>query len=174
MGEARTEDLVVSSSNPAETYERFMVPPLFAPAAERLLDIARPRPGERVLDVGCGTGIVARSVASRLGAAGTVIGLDLSPGMLEVARLMSEQEGLTIAWHEGRAEALPFPDGSFDLVLCQFALMFFADRRQALRETLGPDVSVPLLQYIAGPNDAVRRVFVWPLSLPVIVPDGVP
>jgi ubiquinone/menaquinone biosynthesis C-methylase UbiE len=122
------------SSNPAETYERFMVPPLFAPSAERLLDVAKPRPGERVLDVATGTGIVARRVAPRVGSAGSVVGLDLSPEMLAVAHAESVREELAIKWREGRAEALPFADGAFDLALCQFALMFFTDRRAALAE----------------------------------------
>ncbi|MGH2557715.1 MAG: class I SAM-dependent methyltransferase [Thermomicrobiales bacterium] len=141
-------------SNPAETYERYMVPPLFAPATERLLDVARPKPGERVLDVGCGTGIVARHAASRVEPSGTVTGLDISPGMLDVARATSEREGLAIDWHEGRAEALPFADGAFDLALCQFALMFFTDRAAALAETRrvltdGGRVGVSVFQPIA-------------------------
>lgn len=118
----------------AESYERTMVPPLFAPAAERLLDVVRPKPGERVLDVGCGTGIVARHAAPRVGPIGTVTGLDLSPHMLAVAGAASERDGLAIEWYEGRAEALPFADRSFDLVLCQFALMYVADRPAALAE----------------------------------------
>ena len=123
-----------ATANPAETYERYMVPALFAPAAVRLLETARPAPGERVLDVGTGTGIVARRAASLVGPSGMVTGLDPSPGMLAVARAMATQEGVMIDWHEGRAEAIPFPDGSFDLALSQFALMFFADRQAALRE----------------------------------------
>ena len=121
-------------SNPAETYESYMVPTLFAPWAARLVQAANPRPGERVLDVACGTGVVARCVAPHVGASGTVTGLDLNPNMLAVARAAGAREGLAIEWQEGRAEALPFPDGSFDLVLCQFALMFFADRPAALAE----------------------------------------
>ncbi len=121
-------------SNPAETYESYMVPPLFAPCAQLFLDLAKPRPGERVLDIACGTGVVARGVARRAGAAGSVTGLDLSPGMLAVARSASEREDLAIEWREGRAEALPFPDHSFELILCQFGLMFFADRAAALSE----------------------------------------
>lgn len=122
-------------SNPAESYESYMVPTLFAPWASHLVQSANPQPGERVLDLACGTGIVARHVAPRLGAKGAVTGLDLNPYMLAVARAAAEREGLTIEWREGRAEHVPFPDGTFDLVLCQFGLMFFADRPVALAES---------------------------------------
>jgi ubiquinone/menaquinone biosynthesis C-methylase UbiE len=121
-------------SNPAETYENYMVPTLFAPWASRLVQTAQPQPGERVLDVACGTGVVSRQVASFIGSTGTVVGLDVNPNMLLVARTMAARQGLTIDWHEGRAEALPFSDRSFAVVLCQLALMFFADRRAALAE----------------------------------------
>ena len=124
----------MASSNPAETYESYMVPTLFGPWASRLVRSAQPQPGERVLDVACGTGIVARGVAPIVGPTGQVVGLDLNPNMLAVARAAAEREGLAVDWQEGRAEELPFPDGRFDLVLCQFALMFFADRRAALGE----------------------------------------
>jgi len=120
--------------NPAETYESYMVPVLFAPSADRLIDLARPRPNERVLDVGCGTGIAARRAAPRVRTAGRVVGLDVSPGMLAVARAAATREQLSIDWKEGRAEALPFADGAFDLVLCQYALMFFTDPSAALAE----------------------------------------
>lgn len=121
-------------SNPAETYESYMVPVLFAPWASRLLEAAQAKAGERALDVGCGTGIVARSAARQVGPKGKVDALDPSAGMLAVARAAAAREGLAVEWHEGSAEQLPFADGSFDLVLCQFALMFFADRRKALAE----------------------------------------
>jgi ubiquinone/menaquinone biosynthesis C-methylase UbiE len=123
-----------ASANPAETYERYMVPALFAPAAEHLLAIASLRPGEHVLDVGTGTGIVARLAAPNVAPTGKVTGLDVSPDMLSVARARALAEGLSIEWQEGQAEALPYPDQSFDLVLSQFALMFFADRKTALAE----------------------------------------
>lgn len=121
-------------TNPAETYESYMVPVLFAPWASVLIQRANPRPGERVLDVACGTGIVARRVAARMGQKAEIAGLDLSPNMLAVAEAAAKNEGYAIEWREGRAEDLPFPDGSFDLVLCQFGLMFFADRQRALSE----------------------------------------
>jgi ubiquinone/menaquinone biosynthesis C-methylase UbiE len=120
--------------NPAEGYESYMAPALFAPWAARLVEVGQPRPGERVLDVGCGTGVVARRVAALIGSTGRIVGLDLSPDMLAVARRAAEREGAAIDWREGRAESLPFPDGGFDLALCQFALMFFADRPAALAE----------------------------------------
>lgn len=125
---------MTAPTNPAETYEQYMVSTLFAPWASRLIQVANPQPGERVLDVACGTGIVARRVAPAVGPTGQIIGLDLNPDMLDVARACSREEGLDIQWHEGRAEQLPFPDGSFDLALCQFGLMFFTDRRAALAE----------------------------------------
>jgi SAM-dependent methyltransferase len=116
---------------PAENYEAFMVPPLFGPWADALVARARPAAGA-ILDVGCGTGIVARRLARGNGA--RVVGLDATPAMLEVARAVSERDGLAIEWREGRAERLPFADAEFDLVTCQFALMFFADRGAALAE----------------------------------------
>jgi SAM-dependent methyltransferase len=120
--------------NPAEGYESYMVPTLFEPCATTFIRAADPKPGERILDVGCGTGIVARQVASRLGARGAVTGFDLSPNMLAVAKAAAAREGIAIEWREGSAEQLPFPESSFDLVLCQFALMFFADKSAALAE----------------------------------------
>jgi SAM-dependent methyltransferase len=121
-------------SNPAESYESYMVPVLFGPWARRLVGLASPRPGEHVLDLACGTGAVARQAAPLVGSIGTVTGVDLSPHMLEVARAASRREGVAVEWRAARAEDLPFPDGTFDLVLCQFALMFFEDRTTALRE----------------------------------------
>lgn len=121
-------------TNPAEGYESYMVPTLFGPWAAELIQVAAPRPGDRVLDVGCGTGIVARKLALQLGDAVAVTGIDASPNMLAVARAASTRDGVTVDWHEGRAEQLPFAEHSFDLVLSQFALMFFADRTAALAE----------------------------------------
>lgn len=120
--------------NPAEIYERYLVPALFLPLAEELLRRAMPRPRERVLDLACGTGAVARQVAPRVGAAGTVVGLDVSPAMLDVARSLPAPPGPPIDWREGSALALPFPDAAFDLVLCQQGLQLFPDRPAAARE----------------------------------------
>jgi SAM-dependent methyltransferase len=124
-----------------DSYERYLVPTIFGPWALDLVEAARARPGERVLDVACGTGIVARTAARRVGAGGTVVGLDVSAPMLAAARAVATSEGLSIEWREGSATALPLPDAAVDLVLCQQGLQFFPDRPAALREmrrVLGP------------------------------------
>lgn len=115
----------------AENYERHFVPAIGTPVAERVLATARLAPGERVLDVACGTGIVARLAAEAVGPDGTVAGLDPTPGMVELARTVTP-EG--IEWHEAPAEAMPLPDASFDAVVCSQGLQFFEDKGRALRE----------------------------------------
>ena len=81
-------DWTAYGGSAAEIYEHHMVPAIFGPWAEDLLALATPQPGERVLDVACGTGVVARLVAQRVGPSGTVVGFDLNPGMLTVARTL--------------------------------------------------------------------------------------
>lgn len=116
----------------AMAYEELHVPALFRQWSARVLDAARIEPGHRVLDVACGTGVLAREAQARVGAAGFVAGVDPGRGMLAVA----EQLAPTVEWRHGTAEALPYPDEAFDTVACQFGLMFFTDRQQALREML--------------------------------------
>ena len=116
------------SAQAAEFYESTFVPALFAGWARRLVDRAGATPGETVLDVACGTGVVARLAAERVGE--SVVGLDLNEAMLAVARRIRPD----LRWQPGDACALPFGDGSFDLVLSQAGLMFFGDRVAALRE----------------------------------------
>jgi ubiquinone/menaquinone biosynthesis C-methylase UbiE len=118
-----------------ENYERFFVPAIGGPLASELVRTAALRPGEHVLDVACGTGAVARLAAERVGPAGTVAGADVNPGMLAVARAATA--GSTprpIQWYETAAEAMPFPNAAYDVVFCQLALQFFADKGAALRE----------------------------------------
>ena len=118
----------------AERYERWTVPFLLGPWVPGLLDLAALRVGERVLDVATGTGVVARLAARRVAPGGTVTGLDLNAGMLEVARRLPLPPGLMIDWREGSAVDLPFTDGAFDVVLCQQGVQFFPDRPKALGE----------------------------------------
>jgi SAM-dependent methyltransferase len=122
-------------ASPAEVvaatfYEEKFVPALFRPWAPLLVTAAGVGAGERVLDVACGTGVAARAAAAITGRAAPPVGIDLSPGMLAVARSLDAG----IDWRLGDACALPFADGSFDRVICQFGLMFFPDRVKALAE----------------------------------------
>jgi ubiquinone/menaquinone biosynthesis C-methylase UbiE len=117
-----------------ELYQRYLVPAVTAVWAADLVDRAALREGERVLDIACGTGVVARIAAERVGAAGQVAALDLNPGMLAVARSLPPVNGAAIDWHEGSALALPFADAAFDAVFCQLGLQFFPDRPKALQE----------------------------------------
>lgn len=114
----------------AEIYEAKFVPAIFAQWASPLLDAAGVAPGQTVLDVACGTGILARAAADRVGPTGRVVGVDLNDGMLRVARRLRPD----LEWRAGDVADLPFADEAFDAVLCQSALMFFPDATQALRE----------------------------------------
>jgi ubiquinone/menaquinone biosynthesis C-methylase UbiE len=118
------------SRSAADVYEEFFVPALFQEWAGRVADAAALEPGHKVLDVACGTGVLARSALDRVGPGGAVTGLDRNDGMLVVARRKSPG----IDWRSGRAEALPFADDTFDAVVSQFGLMFFEDRVKALAE----------------------------------------
>jgi SAM-dependent methyltransferase len=156
-----------------------MVPALFERWADRVADAAKIVSGQRVLDVACGTGILARKALARTGPGGLVTGVDPGPGMLAVAQQLAPD----VTWHQGVAEALPFADDWFDVVVSQFGLMFFADRQEALRQALrvlkprsrmafavwdGLDntpayaAEVSLLQRMAGRQaaDALRAPFV--------------
>lgn len=133
-------------------YERFFVPAIGAPLATDLVRLAALRPDERVLDVACGTGVVARLASQQVGATGKVAGLDVNPGMLAVARSATPPE-MAIEWHEASAEAMPLPDAAFDVVLCQMGLQFMPDKSAALREM--QRVLVPggrLLLNVPGPT----------------------
>jgi SAM-dependent methyltransferase len=119
-------------------YEDALVPVLFGPIAERLLDLVAPRPGERALDLACGTGAVTRRLVERTAPGGQVTGLDPSGPMLGVARGAAP----AATFVEGEAGRLPFRDGAFDVATCQQGLQFVPDRVGALRElrrVLHPD-----------------------------------
>ena len=120
------------TGTPAEIYEQHMVPAIFARWAPDLVAAAEVQPGSRVLDVACGTGAVTRILAERVGPAGTVVGLDINPGMLAVARTAVPLAN--IEWLEGSAVNMALPDATFDSVLCEQGLQFFPDKPAALAE----------------------------------------
>ncbi len=163
----------------ASAYEELHVPALFEQWAVPVVDAAHVRDGDRVLDVACGTGVLAREAASRVGSHGSVTGIDPNPGMLVVAGRLEPR----IRWQEGVAESLPYDDDSFDAVVSQFGLMFVTDRGAAVREmkrVLAPGgrmavavweslerseaypIEVELLQRVAGSEaaEALRAPFV--------------
>ncbi|MGI9644896.1 MAG: methyltransferase domain-containing protein [Ilumatobacteraceae bacterium] len=162
----------------AWAYEGLHVDSLFRQWAKPVLDAASVSVGNDVLDVACGTGVVARHALARVGPSGSVTGLDLGPGMLAVAEAIAPR----VRWVEGDAGRLPFDDHEFDAVVSQFGLMFFPDRPAAIREMVrctkpgGPIVVavwgalerngayplvVDLLDRRAGPDaaDALRAPF---------------
>jgi ubiquinone/menaquinone biosynthesis C-methylase UbiE len=118
--------------NAPEVYQRELVPAIFEPWASLLVAKAALCESERVLDVACGTGVVARLAAAHVGAKGHVVGLDLNPGMLACAS--SSTESAAVEWRQGDAVALPFDARSFDAVFCQLGFQYFSDRQQAARE----------------------------------------
>jgi SAM-dependent methyltransferase len=122
------------SGSAPELYERYIVSTLTAALAQDLVTLVALTPGEHVLDVACGTGTVTRQAVQAVGPTGQVIGLDINAGMLRVARTLSPPENATIAYHEGSALALPFPEATFHVVLCQHGLEFFPDRGHSVLE----------------------------------------
>ena len=119
----------------AENYQRDFVPLIATPVSKDLLLAAGLLPGERVVDVACGTGHVTRAAAERVGGTGTVTGIDIAPDMIEVAKLVPVPHGAAhIDWQVSDAAALPTPDASVDAVLCQLGLMFMEDKAAALSE----------------------------------------
>ncbi|HUE27849.1 MAG TPA: class I SAM-dependent methyltransferase [Solirubrobacteraceae bacterium] len=153
-----------------QVYDEVMVPRLFAPWAELLVDRLEIQPGEAVLDVACGPGSVTRIAAARSGAGGRVIGCDLSAAMLAVAGSKPAPEGAApIEYREAAAERLPVGDAEFDVATCQQGLQFFPDRPAALAEMhralrpggrLGVAVwaEIPLCPPFAAIGDALEEV----------------
>lgn len=135
----------------AEKYEQLFVPALFTAWAVKMVDALELSDEKNILDVACGTGIVARTAKDRLKDKVSVTGVDLNPAMLRVARQIRSD----INWIEGNAQNLPFENESFDVVLCQAALMFFPDKVAALTEmkrVLRTEGKIAV--QVWGPNEA--------------------
>ena len=117
-----------------QAYEEYLVPPMFAPWADRLLETGKVQEGDRVLDVACGTGIVARHAVSRVRERGSVVGVDINAEMLAVAEETAAGLQPPVEWRQGDATNLPFADETFDVVCCQQAIQFFDNPVTAIRE----------------------------------------
>lgn len=152
-------DAAVAASR---AYEDLHVNALFGDWADPLLDAAGVTTGARVLDVACGTGVVARRALPRVGPSGHVTGLDVAPGMLAVARQLEPR----VRWVEGEAARLPFDDDDFDAVVCSFGLMFFPDRERAVREMLR--CARPTARVAASVWDSLERATAYPTTVELL------
>jgi ubiquinone/menaquinone biosynthesis C-methylase UbiE len=117
----------------ASLYDRYFVPLIFQPYAEELADRLATMPVKRVLEIAAGTGVVTRAMASRLPADVSITATDLNPSML--ARAEAVGTSRPVIWRQADAMSLPFADGEFDVVVCQFGAMFFPDKGKAFAET---------------------------------------
>ena len=118
----------------AENYQRDFVPSIATPVSRELLRVADLKPSERVLDVACGTGLITRLASERVGADGAVMGIDIAPDMIGLAKRVPAPDGAAIQWRVADAAALPIADASVDVVLCQMGLMFMENRAAAIAE----------------------------------------
>ncbi len=118
----------------AERYQTILTPTILGPFAQALVDFAQVQQGERVVDVGCGTGAAARYAAEVVGSAGHVVGIDVNASMIDVARSLSAEAGVPVEWREADAADLPLADSSVDVALCAQTLQFLAKKQQSLSE----------------------------------------
>lgn len=122
------------TDNAAQVYEAGPVPLMFLPLAELTFQHVTLRARERVMDAACGTGILTRVAVERFRNLEKIVGVDLNARMLDIARQMTPKTRVPVEWHQADLCALPFPDGSFDVVLCQQGLQFIPDKTAAIRE----------------------------------------
>ena len=122
------------SGNAAAIYEEQKVPAIFGPLAEATLDAVPLFESDSVLDIACGTGIVARKARARVGPSARIAGVDLNQGMIDAARNLTDADSRSCEWHAADVTKLPFEDGTFTVAFCQQGLQFFPDPELALRE----------------------------------------
>lgn len=117
-----------------ENYDRFLGPSFFEPFANDMAARLDPARSRSVLEIACGTGILTRRLRDRVSPEARLVATDLNPAMLAVAQNKFDPKE-NVIFREADASALPFADGSFDAVVCQFGVMFFPDKEAAMRET---------------------------------------
>ncbi len=156
----------------AQPYDDLFVPALFGQWAPQLVDCARVRTGQSVLDVACGTGVVARAARDVVGPGGRVVGVDLNPAMLAVAKEVRPE----LEWAQGNAEDLPFADAEFDVVVSSFGAMFAPDHQAVADELLRvcrPGGTIGMANFT--PEGGVGEFFgVFAPYLPAPPPDALP
>ena len=141
----------------AQNYQRHFVPAIATPVSAGLLRAADLQPGQRVLDVACGTGIIARLAAEQVGPTGSVTGVDIAQDMIEVAKATPWPADVPVEWHVSDATSLPLADGSHDVVVCQMGLMFMKDKRSSLAEM--HRVLVPGGRLVVNTPGSIQPVF---------------
>ncbi len=118
----------------AQNYEKNIVAYTMRPLATFMLGLVNPKPGENVLDVACGTGVMTRQTVPFLGRKGKIVGIDTNLAMLSVADSFPAPEAITVTWCGGDAHALPLVDETFESVFCQHGVQYFLNPMVALRE----------------------------------------
>ena len=116
----------------AEFYDRFLVPLIFAPYAEVVADRVKGLRPRCILETAAGTGVVTEALARMLPSEVTITATDLNQAMIDLGKAKPGME--RVSWQQADATSLPFPDGAFDMVLCQFGVMFFPDKRASFNE----------------------------------------
>jgi ubiquinone/menaquinone biosynthesis C-methylase UbiE len=122
------------SGDAAQRYEQATIPTIMKFHTAVVFDKVPLHEGDRVLDVACGTGIVTRTAVEQFPNIASIVGVDLNPNMLDIARAHTPETTIPVEWREGDICALPFPDASFDVALCQQGLQYVPDKLAALRE----------------------------------------
>ena len=129
-----TQETFQLSGSAAAIYEEQKVPAIFSPLAEATLDAVPLFDDDSILDIACGTGIVARKARERVGPSARIVGVDLNEGMIDAARNLGDSHSQSCEWRTADVTKLPFEDGTFSVAFCQQGLQFFPDQELALRE----------------------------------------
>jgi len=120
--------------NAAVLYEAQKVPSMFAPLADATIDAITISKDDTIIDLACGTGVLARKVRSKLGSHTRIVGADLNESMIQVAKSLNDSGSEPCEWQIADVCDLPYEDGTFSLVMCQQGVQYFPDKVRAMRE----------------------------------------